>query len=91
MKALLIILIAMLFVMIAVMLYRVIKGPSSYDRMNGIGVISADVIVLLVLFGYLDGRPEMYIDIAIAYAILGFICNITLAKYLEGRAEHHDD
>lgn len=91
MKSILIIMIVVILVTIFAMLYRVIKGPSSYDRMNGLGIISANTIMLLILFGFIDGRPDMYIDIAISYAILGFIGNITLAKYLERRNQKNDN
>ena len=69
-------------VLILIMLQRVFYGPTIYDRMNGLGVIGADTILLLVLFGYIDQRPDMYVDIAISYAILGFISSVILAKYL---------
>ena len=72
-------------VIIGLMLQRVFQGPTSYDRMNGLGVIGADTILLLVLFGYIDGRPDMYVDIAISYAILGFIGSVIVAKYLGGK------
>ena len=35
--------------------------------------------------GYIDGRPDMYVDIAISYAILGFICSVIVAKYMGGK------
>ena len=54
-------------IIIGLMLFRVFQGPTIYDRMNGLGVIGADTILLLVLFGYMDGRPDMYVDIAISY------------------------
>ena len=71
-------------IIIGLMLFRVFQGPTIYDRMNGLGVIGADTILLLVLFGYMDGRPDMYVDIAISYAILGFICSVIVAKYMGG-------
>ena len=72
-------------IIIGLMLLRVFQGPTIYDRMNGLGVIGADTILLLVLFGYVDQRPDMYVDIAISYAILGFICSVIVAKYLGGK------
>ena len=72
-------------IIIGLMLQRVFQGPTIFDRMNGLGVIGADTILLLVLFGYIDGRPDMYVDIAISYAILGFICSVVVAKYLGGK------
>ena len=72
-------------IIIGMMLFRVFQGPTIYDRMNGLGVIGADTILLLVLFGYMDKRPDMYVDIAISYAILGFICSVIVAKYMGGK------
>lgn len=72
-------------IIIGLMLFRVFQGPTIYDRMNGLGVIGADTILLLILFGYMDKRPDMYVDIAISYAILGFICSVIVAKYMGGK------
>ncbi len=72
-------------IIIGLMLLRVFQGPTIFDRMNGLGVIGADTILLLVLFGYIDGRPDMYVDMAISYAILGFIGSVVVAKYLGGK------
>ena len=72
-------------IIIGLMLFRVFQGPTIYDRMNGLGVIGADTVQLLVLYGYMDKRPDMYVDIAISYAILGFICSVIVAKYMGGK------
>lgn len=80
-----VILIVSIIFVIAMMLERVFQGPTVYDRMNGLGVIGADTILLLVLFGYLDERPDMYVDIAISYAMLGFIGSVIIAKFLGGK------
>lgn len=70
---------------IGMMLQRVFQGPTVYDRMNGLSVTGTDTILLIILFGYLDGRPEMYVDIALSYAILGFVGSVIIAKYLGGK------
>lgn len=70
---------------IGMMLQRVFQGPTVYDRMNGLGVTGTGTILLIILFGYLDGRPEMYVDIALSYAILGFVGSVIIAKYLGGK------
>ena len=70
---------------IGMMLQRVFQGPTVYDRMNGLGETGTDTILLIILFGYLDGRPEMYVDIALSYAILGFVGSVIIAKYLGGK------
>lgn len=90
MRTVLILIVATLLVCIILMIFKIIKGKSIYDRMNGLSVMGAHVMIVIVIFGFLDGRPEMYIDIAIAYAILGFVTNIIVAKYL-GRKREEDD
>lgn len=76
-----------LVVVIFIMLFRVFKGPSIYDRLNGLGVIGVDTILLLVLIGYINERPDMYVDISISYAILGFISLVVIAKYISGKGD----
>ena len=66
----------------SLVLYRIIKGPSTYDRMLGINVIGTKTIVILVLIGYVFERPYFF-DIALLYAILNFIATVVIAKYLE--------
>lgn len=69
-------------VLVALMLYRVLKGPTVYDRLNGLGVIGTQVIILLILIGFIDGRADMFVDIAVSYSLLGFVSLLVIAKYL---------
>ena len=71
-----------LFIVVISMLYRVIKGPTVYDRLNGLGVVGTSTILILITIGFIDERVDMFVDIAIAYALLGFISLIVLAKFL---------
>ncbi len=84
------IIIAVLLVLVLLMTIKIIKARTTYDRMNGLAVISTYVLILVIVYGFLDGRPEMYIDIAIAYAILGFVTNIVVAKYLGTRKKRKE-
>ncbi|MEZ4485333.1 MAG: monovalent cation/H+ antiporter complex subunit F [Syntrophotaleaceae bacterium] len=54
-------------------LVRVIGGPTVLDRILGGNVIGTKVTVLLLIIGVLYGQVEMFVDIAIAYALLNFI------------------
>ena len=36
-----------------------------------------------------DGRADMYVDIALSYAVLGFISSLIVARYLERKGEDH--
>lgn len=78
-----------IILIIGMMLFRVFRGPSVYDRLNGIFVIGIDVIVIIMLTGFIDGRADMYVDIAISYGILGFLSTVIIAKILGGDKGDH--
>ena len=63
--------------------YRVVVGPTVFDRMMGVGVIGTKTVVLVCLAGFSYGRVDMFIDIAIAYAMLNYIGTVVVAKYLD--------
>lgn len=74
-----------LVLVIAVLLpfYRVVVGPTVFDRMIGVGVIGTKTVLLVCLAGVSYGRLDMFIDIAIAYAMLNYIGTVVVAKYLD--------
>ena len=74
-----------LVVMILVYLYRVIRGPTVFDRVLGLNGISTKAIILLVMIGTLYGRVEMFVDISTGYALLNLVGALAIAKYLEER------
>lgn len=71
-----------LTIIIAVPLVRVLKGPTVFDRLLATNAIATKTIVLICLIGFLFGRIDMFIDITLAYAILGFIGSLIIAKYI---------
>ncbi len=72
-----------LLVIIFLPLYRVINGPTIYDRILGAGAIATKTMVLILIIGFIfQDRIDMFIDITLAYAILNFIGVIAIAKYL---------
>ncbi len=73
-----------LMLCVAMCVYRIFRGPRAADRMVGIDILGIIVIVFCVLLALSTGS-EFYMNIAIAWSILGFVSTITLAKFLEGR------
>ncbi|MCH8475153.1 MAG: hypothetical protein LAT55_07990 [Opitutales bacterium] len=71
--------------------YRVVVGPTVFDRLLAIGAIGAKIIGVIVLFGLLYERVDMFIDIALAYAVLNFIAGITVAKYFRKLSERRSE
>ena len=60
----------------------IFRGRTSYDKLNALFLMSNLVIIILALLGYTDLRSDMYIDIALSYAILSFVSSVILAKYI---------
>lgn len=68
-------------------LYRVVRGPTVYDRVIAAGLMGTDGILMLVLLGFFYDRIDMFIDISIVYALLNFVGVIAAGKYLDRRQE----
>lgn len=79
-------LVAMILLTLA-MLARLFINEGLYNRFIGILVMCTNVILILVLIGFVDGRRDMYVDIAISYAVLGFITSVIVAKILGGKGD----
>jgi multicomponent Na+:H+ antiporter subunit F len=74
-----------LAVLIMIYLYRVVRGPTVYDRVLGLNGISTKAIIILVIIGTVYGRVDMFVDISTGYALLNLIGVLAIAKYLEQR------
>lgn len=74
-----------LVALMVVYLYRVIRGPSVFDRMLGLNGISTKAIVILVVIGTVYDRVEMFVDISTGYALLNLVSALAIAKFLEER------
>ena len=70
-------------VLTAISLYRVAVGRTIFDRVIGASLVSTNGFILLTLIGFIYGRIELFVDIAITYALLNFIIAIMLGKYFE--------
>nr|WP_141737226.1 Na(+)/H(+) antiporter subunit F1 [Exiguobacterium aurantiacum] len=80
-----ILLLAMFF-----MLYRVVKGPTTADRviaLDSIGIALISVVALLSIL--LD--TTMFFEVILLLSILAFIGTVAFSKFLErGEIIHHD-
>lgn len=76
-----------LTVLMLVYLYRVVRGPTAFDRVLGLNGISTKAIVLLVVIGTTFDRVDMFVDISTGYALLNLVGALAIAKFLEERGE----
>lgn len=65
-----------------VCLYRAYVGPTAADRVVSINVISTKVTVLIAVISVVT-EQNAFIDVALIYAMMGFIATISVSKYIE--------
>lgn len=69
--------------------YRVYKGPTLFDRLLGVAAVGGKTITIVLLFGLIYGRLDMFIDISLGYAILNFVGVIAMTKYFKKSASDY--
>ena len=63
--------------------YRILVGPTHFDRLTGLGLIGTKTVVLLLLVGARTHRMDFLVDLALTYALISFIGTLALAKFFE--------
>ena len=64
--------IGILIALTSLSLIRVIIGPTIWDRLLGLNLITSKIIMLLVVLAFVLDKTYI-LDFAIIYALLGFI------------------
>lgn len=64
-------------------LFRAIWGPTVIDRLVGVNMIGTKTTILIVIIGTLYQRLEMFVDIALTYALLNFIASLAAARLFQ--------
>ena len=78
-------------VVIIVGMWRVSAGPTKFDRLIAVALVSVNGLVILVLLGFVFDRPLLFLDIALAYALLAFLLPIAMGKYVHRVADAGDE
>ena len=65
---------------------RAVQGPSIWDRLLGLSLISTKVILIIVFFASYN-QIAYLLDLAIVYALLGFIGTLFTASFLLRRVK----
>ncbi|MCB5186661.1 K+/H+ antiporter subunit F [Methylobacillus caricis] len=66
---------------LALNFWRLLKGPSSPDRILALDTLYINTIALLVLFGIHIGSA-LYFEAALLIALMGFVGTVAMCKYL---------
>lgn len=80
-----------LSLIVAISLYRAVFGPTILDRLIGVNAIGSKTTALLVLIGLIYHRVDMFIDIALAYAMLNFIAVLAASRFFQKRKGLYDE
>jgi multicomponent Na+:H+ antiporter subunit F len=78
------VIIALLILCMFMCLYRVGRGPTAPDRTVAIDIMGILMVGFCAVFSIVTKR-DLYMNIAISWALLNFIGTLAFAKYLEGR------
>lgn len=68
-------------------LYRLTTGPTIFDRILGLSGFGTSTTIILILLGCVYRRLDMFVDIALGYALLNFVGVLAAARYFERTRE----
>lgn len=61
---------------------RVLLGPTVWDRLLGVGLISSKLVVGAILLA-IHFSESYILDVALILAIIGFLAKVLIARYIE--------
>ncbi len=64
-------------------LYRMVKGPTIYDRILTANIIGTKTVMVIILAGFVLGSPQFFVDIALVYALINFVLVLAFLKFVE--------
>jgi multicomponent Na+:H+ antiporter subunit F len=75
----------LLLVGMALLLGRLLSGPTLYDRILAVNSFGTKTVLFLCVFALIIGRADG-IDIAILYALMNYIATLAVLKFFRYRA-----
>lgn len=72
---------AMLALALVLSTARLIRGPNLPDRVLALDTLYITAIPLIILYGIWKGT-ELFFEIALLIAVLGFVSTVAAAKYM---------
>jgi multicomponent Na+:H+ antiporter subunit F len=71
---------------IALGMLRFLRGPTDVDRVIALDILFASAVGLCVAAAMASGR-ELFLDVAIGVALVGFVATVAWARMIDGRAD----
>ena len=74
---------AILAALIVLSLIRLVKGPTTPDRVVAMDAVNTLVVAIMIVLGIVY-QQIIFIDVAIVYALLSFVGTLYIARQLGG-------
>lgn len=74
-----------MFGIMTLLIIRAWRGPTAIDRILAVNTIGTKTMLLLVVIGTIYHRVEMFVDLAITYALLNFLGSLAAARFFRRR------
>ena len=78
--------VGILSILALLIVFRMLIGPTIWDRLLCVNLLTSKVLMILVILAYLNEQNYM-IDFAIIYALLGFIGIMFIAISIQKRGK----
>ena len=69
-----------------VVMGRILLGPTVWDRLLVLNMIASKILIAIVILARLMELSYL-LDIALVYAVLGFLGTILMARFIEKRGD----
>ncbi len=77
---------AALALLLLASLARIILGPTIWDRLLGMNLVTTKIVLAIAVLAVLMDRTFL-IDVAIVYSLLGFIASVLIARFIEKKGQ----
>ncbi len=74
-----------LLISMAIILVRLFRGPTLYDRVLAVNLFGTATVLFIGIIGFMSERPE-FLDIALLYALINFVGTIAILKFFRYRS-----
>lgn len=81
---------ALLSIAFILTVVRVIKGPTLPDRILALDMLAAAALGFIAVIGIKTGYT-LYVDIAIALGLVGFLATVAFARFVLTRGQTEDE
>lgn len=76
------IIIGILVVLTVISAIRILIGPSLWDRLLGLNLVTSKLIMLIILIALIK-QQSFILDLALSYALLSFMGIIFISLYIQ--------